>query len=87
MKKNFIKTAFAAVCVVAAGLGGLKAYNYSTQSQANMLLAENIDALSAGDGGNEPETVSIPCKYTGNPMDYCKFNVKGTDGKETPVQL
>lgn len=27
MKKNVIKTAIAAVCVVAAGMGGMKAYN------------------------------------------------------------
>ena len=46
MKKNVIKTAVAAVCVVAAGMGGFKAYNVANQSQANMLLAENIDAFS-----------------------------------------
>ncbi len=50
MKKKVIKTAIAAVCVVAAGVSGMKAYNFANQSQAEMLLAENIDALSAGDG-------------------------------------
>lgn len=53
MKKNVIKTAVAAVCVVAAGLGGFKAYNVANQSQANLLLAENIDAFSTE---TEPET-------------------------------
>lgn len=47
MKKNVIKTAVAAVCVVAAGMGGLKAYNVANQSKAELLLAENIDAFSA----------------------------------------
>lgn len=49
MKKNVIKTAFAAVCVVAAGLGGLKAYNAANQSQVDMLLAQNVEAISKGD--------------------------------------
>lgn len=51
MKKNVIKMAFAAVCVVAAGMGGMKAYNTANQSEADLLLAENVEALSAGDGG------------------------------------
>ena len=37
-----MKTAVAAVCVVAAGMGGFKAYNTENQSQADMLLAENV---------------------------------------------
>ena len=44
--------AVAAVCVVAAGVSGMKAYNVANQSQAEMLLAENIDALSQGDYGD-----------------------------------
>ena len=43
MKKNVIKTAFAAVCVVAAGMGGLKAYNVADQSKVEMLLAQNVE--------------------------------------------
>ena len=54
MKKNVFKTMVAAVCVVAAGMGGMKAYNAGNQSEANVLLAENVEALSAGDG-----TVSV----------------------------
>ena len=49
MTKNFMKTAVAAVCVVAAGMGGLKAYNTANQSKADMLLAENVEALSDKD--------------------------------------
>lgn len=52
MKKNVIKTAIAAVCVVAAGFGGVKAYNAANQSEADMLLAENVEALSSGDGND-----------------------------------
>ena len=52
MKKNVIKTVIAAVCVVAAGMGGMKAYNAANQSEADMLLSENVEALSAGDGFN-----------------------------------
>ena len=49
MKKNVIKTAIAVVCVVAAGVGGMNAYNAASQSEANVLLSENVEALSAGD--------------------------------------
>ena len=39
----------AAVSVVAAGVIGMKAYNVADQAKVNMLLAQNVDALSAGD--------------------------------------
>ncbi len=70
MNKKVMKTAFAAVCVVAAGMGGLKAYNVANQSQANMLLAENIDALCAGDGadGDTYEDDLIMCIWIANNM-------------------
>lgn len=45
-----MKTAVAAVCVVAAGMGAFKAYGFANQSQADMLLAENVEALSQKDG-------------------------------------
>lgn len=51
MKKNVIKMAFAAVCVVAAGVSGMKAYNVANQSEADMLLAENVEALSHNENG------------------------------------
>lgn len=49
MKKNVIKTAIAAVCVVAAGMGGMKAYNAANQSGVYMFIAENVEALTAGE--------------------------------------
>ena len=49
MKFFNVKTAIAAVCVVAAGFGGVKAYNVANQSEADLLLAENVEALSSGD--------------------------------------
>lgn len=51
MKKNLIKTLFAAICVVAAGLGGMKAYDAANQSNGTALLVENVEALSSGEQG------------------------------------
>ena len=86
MKKNVIKTAIAAVCVVAAGMGGMKAYNVATQSQADLLLAENIDALSDGDsGGSGNSGVQIPCVPTGNVNDTCTFTVIDASGNSKDV--
>ena len=51
MKKNVIKMTVAAVCVVTVGVVGMKAYNVANQSEANNLLEENVEALSAGDCG------------------------------------
>ncbi len=65
MKKNVIKMAVAAVCVVAAGMGGMKAYNAANQSEANMLLSENVEALSSGDGS---------CYCISCPGAYCYCN-------------
>ncbi len=64
MKKNVIKTAIAAVCVVVASMGGMKAYNAANQSEADMLLSENVEALSAGDF-----TDGNPCKS--HPTEWC----------------
>ncbi len=47
MKKNVMKTMLAAVCVVAAGMGSFKAYNVANHSEENMLLAEDVEAISA----------------------------------------
>lgn len=52
MKFFNVKTAIAAVCVVAAGMGGFKAYNAANLSETDMLLAENVEALSSGDNDN-----------------------------------
>ncbi len=71
MKKNVIKTAIAAVCVVAAGVSGMKAYNAANQSEADMLLSENVEALSQGDGLGSGicSTFCWPCPY-----ETCTFN-------------
>ncbi len=66
MKKNVIKMTFAAVCVVAAGVSGMKAYNATNQSEANLLLSENIEALSSGDGSNPCNSCQGGC--------YCYTN-------------
>ncbi len=60
MKKNFIKTAFAVVCVVAAGIGGYKAYSAANQSETNQLLTENVEALS------QSEIINTWCKVSQN---------------------
>lgn len=53
MKKKVLKTMVAVVCVIAAGMGGMKAYNAGNQSGASMLLAENVEALSEGDNARD----------------------------------
>ena len=52
MKQKNVKTAFAIACVVAASVSSFKAYDQHNKNvaAANMLLAENVEALSAGDG-------------------------------------
>lgn len=51
MKKKVMKTMVAAVCVVAAGMGGLRVYNAANLSEADMLFAENVEALSQNEYG------------------------------------
>lgn len=47
--KKIMKTMLAAVCVVAAGVGGFKAYNAVNQPGVYMFIAENVEALTAGE--------------------------------------
>ena len=70
MKILKVKTAIAAVCVVAAGFGGVKAYNAANQSDTGFLLAENVEALSSGEGDE-----SYPCwdKITTKPASYVVY--------------
>ena len=78
MKKNVIKTAIAVVCVVAAGMGGMKAYNAANQSEANVLLSENVEALSAGDaypGGGCPYWCGHCDSYWGGGYYYREFGL------------
>ena len=70
MKKNVIKTIFAAVCVVAAGMGGMKAYNAENKSEENLLLSENVEALSFDETSSKNE-----CDYC---RSYrCQINING----------
>lgn len=59
----------AAVCIVAAGMGGMKAYNAANQSEMDMLLAENVEALSQGDDARA--ICNAHCSYC--PGDRCTF--------------
>lgn len=77
MKKNVIKTAVAAVCVVAAGMGGFKAYNVAAQSETDMLLAENVEALSSCDAYASASTKVLWKTITASAYLECKGS-KGT---------
>lgn len=69
MKKNVIKTAVAAICVVAASMGGT-AYNVANQPQIDMLLAENVETLSKYDSASDSWD------------QYVAKNVSESDGAE-----
>jgi len=73
MKKNVMKTMVATICVVAAGMGGMKAYNSGNLSETSMLLAENVEALTQLE-------FRIPCLPANN---KCTYNATMADG--TPV--
>lgn len=62
--------AVAAVCVVAAGVSGMKAYNAANQSEADMLLSENVEAISAGDT-NDPQ-----CPFYGGKCPRRMFGIE-----------
>ncbi len=69
MKILKVKTAIAAVCVVAAGFGGVKAYNSANQLEADLLLAENLEALTAGENNNKSD-----CDYYRGESCYVNEN-------------
>lgn len=74
MKKNVFKTIVAAVCVVAAGMGGMKAHNATNQSMTDMLLTENVEALGARES-----IISVSfCNYF--PSQFCVIDVL-SDGR------
>lgn len=77
MKFFNVKTAIAAVCVVAAGFGGMKAYNNANQSESEMLLAENVEALSSGDECNWTLidwAITRTCPFPKNTR-WCDFSI------------
>ena len=73
MKKNVLKSAFAITCVVAASMGGFKAYEQHNKNVAtvNMLLAENVEALSQADNG---EAKSDNTKVVSNGLERTKVD-------------
>ena len=75
MNRNLIKSAFAIACVVAASVSGIKAYNASNQSEASVLLMDNVEALSV------PE-IKIPCYFSSG---ICTFNA--VDANNMPGKL
>lgn len=46
MNVKFLKATLAVVCMVAAGAGSWKAYNVLSTNETNLLLEQNIEALS-----------------------------------------
>ena len=84
-----MKTMVAAICVAAASMGGMKAFDAANSSRANMLLMENVEALSAGaeaEAGNGYEKKSeSACPI---PFDYkksrtCQQTIKNTSCTES----
>lgn len=87
MKKNVLKTVFAAICFVAAGISGMKAYNADNMSEADMLFTENIEALSSGaEGGNGYEKKSesdCPVPFEYKKSRTCQRTTKNTSCTES----
>lgn len=80
MNKNVYKTMVAAVCVVIAGMGGTKAYNAGNQSETNMILSENVDALS------DPE-IKVPCYFSAGECVFNATNANGESGTVTVIGI
>ena len=74
-EKKSIKSAFAIACVAVASVSGVKAYNASNHSEADLLLLENVEALS------DPE-IKIPCYASSG---ICTFNA--VDANNMPGKL
>lgn len=68
MDKRIFKGIVAAICLVAAGVGGQKAYKayVSAGVKADMLLMENIEAISSG--SESPGYILTEC-YTDESED------------------
>lgn len=79
MKILNVKTAIAAVCVVATGFSGMKAYNSVFQSEADLLLAENVEALSCSEAQDNYDKTR-QCRFTSS--DDCTYTkCDGTPGR------
>lgn len=82
MKINVIKSVFALVAVAAVGFGSYKVYDTFTthQNESDMLLVENVEALSEGDATSSihkhQSMANGPCSYTIYDVHY-KLKVDG----------
>ena len=77
MKKNIFKSAFAVAAIAAVGLGSYNVYcSYTADniSANDLLLAENVLALSDAGGG---KTVSCYCKTNWFSSNVCSANASG----------
>ena len=78
--KRKLKLALASVCVVTAGFGGMKAYNAANQSEADLLLSENVEALSSSEsrvrGFYEIKTGPCPRPCSYKKWVRCEFGGK-----------
>ena len=83
MKRIVIKSAFAIVCIVAASVSCFKAYDQHNKNvaAANMLLAENVEALSDGDSWISNAWNSV----TGAVSDW--YNSKVYSARTVTVQV
>lgn len=78
MKRKIFKAFFAVVTVAAVGLGSYKAYGSyvaANNCEENLLLAENVLALSEVGGG---KTVNCYCKSIWFSPNICSANASGT---------
>lgn len=66
--KKLMKTMVAAVCMVTAGVGGFKAYNAVNQPGVYMFIAENVEALTAGESVGD--CVESQCGFGGYESCY-----------------
>ena len=69
MKKS-IKTAMFAFAVVAAGFGGLKAYNAYSDNESTLMIA-NIEALSQDNGGDGANSGNFNCPKKDPKPKFC----------------
>lgn len=75
-----IKATILAVAFLAAGLGGVKAYNsyqVNNQSDSELLFVENLSALSDCAGGGYSKSVNCYCKSNWFSPNVCSANASG----------
>lgn len=88
MNKNVFMMTVAFGCAVATGINVLNTYNASNQLEANILLAENIEALSSNESGHT--TCKIPinaeaCWANNDSLKYCGMRWSSTTPVPSPM--